>query len=133
MNETVPAATFEPDTSAWPAGHPKTASGRIGVLLLNLGTPDGTDYWSIRRYLKEFLSDRRVIEVPWFVWWPILNLVILTKRPGPKGGKLVAGASLQTERKQRQAKRSRGGGLLEEDDAGSAASERNNSPSGLRK
>ena len=85
MNETVPAATFEPDTSAWPAGHPKTASGRIGVLLLNLGTPDGTDYWSMRRYLKEFLSDRRVIEVPWFVWWPILNLVILTKRPGPKG------------------------------------------------
>lgn len=60
-------------------------SGRIGVLLMNLGTPEATDYWSMRRYLKEFLSDRRVIEVPRLVWWPILNFVILTKRPGPKG------------------------------------------------
>jgi ferrochelatase len=68
-----------------PAGHPPTASGRIGVLLLNLGTPDGTDYWSMRRYLKQFLSDRRVIEVPRWKWWPILNLIILTVRPGAKG------------------------------------------------
>jgi ferrochelatase len=68
-----------------PAGHPPAASGRIGVLLLNLGTPDGTDYWSMRRYLKEFLSDRRVIEVPRWKWWPILNLIILTVRPGAKG------------------------------------------------
>ncbi len=68
-----------------PAGHPPAASGRIGVLLLNLGTPDGTDYWSMRRYLKQFLSDRRVIEVPRWKWWPILNLIILTVRPGPKG------------------------------------------------
>jgi len=59
--------------------------GRVGVLLLNLGTPDGTDYWSMRRYLKEFLSDRRVIEEPLWKWWPILNLIILTVRPGPKG------------------------------------------------
>ena len=59
--------------------------GRIGVLLLNLGTPDGTDYWSMRRYLKEFLSDERVIEVPRWKWWPILNLIILTVRPGRKG------------------------------------------------
>ena len=85
MNEMVPAQTFAPDTSAWPAAHPKVASGRIGILLLNLGTPDGTDFWSMRRYLKQFLSDRRVIEVPRLIWWPILNLIILTTRPGPKG------------------------------------------------
>jgi len=60
-------------------------SGRIGVLLLNLGTPDGTDYRSMRRYLKEFLSDRRVIEVPRLKWWLILNVVILTVRPRRKG------------------------------------------------
>lgn len=68
-----------------PADHPPVLSGRIGVLLLNLGTPDGTDYRSMRRYLKQFLSDRRVIEVPRLIWWPILNLIILTRRPGPKG------------------------------------------------
>lgn len=68
-----------------PDGHPVVAHGKIGVLLLNLGTPDGTDFWSMRRYLKEFLSDRRVIEVPRLIWWPILNLIILQKRPGPKG------------------------------------------------
>ena len=85
MNETLPAPAFKPDTSAWPEDHPKAASGRIGVLLLNLGTPDGTGYWPMRRYLKEFLSDRRVIEVPRLIWWPILNLVILTIRPGRKG------------------------------------------------
>jgi ferrochelatase len=60
-------------------------SGRIGVLLLNLGTPDATDYWSMRRYLKEFLSDRRVIEEPRLKWWMILNLAILTVRPHRKG------------------------------------------------
>jgi len=59
--------------------------GRIGVLLLNLGTPDATSYWPMRRYLKEFLSDRRVIELPRLKWWPILNLVILSVRPGRKG------------------------------------------------
>ena len=59
--------------------------GRIGVLLLNLGTPEATSYWPMRRYLKEFLSDRRVIEVPRLKWWPILNLVILTVRPSRKG------------------------------------------------
>ena len=85
MNEMVPGKVFEPDRAAWPADHPKVASGRIGVLLLNLGTPDGTGYWSMRRYLKEFLSDHRVIEVPKLIWWPILNLGILTLRPGRKG------------------------------------------------
>ncbi len=61
------------------------AGGRIGVLLVNLGTPEATDYWSVRRYLKEFLSDRRVIETPRLIWWPILNLVILTVRPTRSG------------------------------------------------
>ena len=60
-------------------------SGRIGVLLMNLGTPEATDYWSMRRYLKEFLSDRRVIETSRLIWWPLLNGVILTTRPGGKG------------------------------------------------
>jgi ferrochelatase len=68
-----------------PPGHPQVAYGRVGVLLLNLGTPDATSYWPMRRYLKEFLSDRRVIEVPRWKWWPILNGIILTVRPGPKG------------------------------------------------
>jgi len=68
-----------------PAGHPAAASGRIGVLLVNLGTPDATDYWSMRRYLKEFLSDRRVIEENRLKWWLILNLIILSVRPGRKG------------------------------------------------
>ena len=85
MNETKASAQFEPAREAWPSGHPDAPHGRVGVLLLNLGTPDGTDYWSMRRYLKEFLSDRRVIEVPRWKWWPILNLIILTVRPGRKG------------------------------------------------
>jgi protoporphyrin/coproporphyrin ferrochelatase len=62
-----------------------TAGSRIGVLLVNLGTPDATDYWSMRRYLKEFLSDRRVIEENRLKWWLALNLIILTVRPGRKG------------------------------------------------
>jgi protoporphyrin/coproporphyrin ferrochelatase len=70
-----------------PSGHPCVASGRIGVLLVNLGTPDDTTYWPMRRYLKEFLSDRRVIEVPRALWWPLLNLIILTTRPGKSGAK----------------------------------------------
>ena len=56
-----------------------------GVLIVNLGTPDGTDYWSIRRYLQEFLSDRRVIETPRALTpTPILQ-VILLRRPRAKG------------------------------------------------
>jgi ferrochelatase len=74
-----------PASADLPASHPPVRHGRIGILLLNLGTPDATDYWSMRRYLKEFLSDRRVIETSRLVWWPVLNLIILTKRPGPKG------------------------------------------------
>ncbi|HEX2652476.1 MAG TPA: ferrochelatase [Xanthobacteraceae bacterium] len=71
--------------SQLPTDHPIVASGRIGVLLVNLGTPDATDYWSMRRYLGEFLSDRRVIEVNPIKWWLILNLIILTVRPRRKG------------------------------------------------
>jgi ferrochelatase len=67
-------------TSASAAGN-----GRIGVLLVNLGTPEGTGYWAMRRYLKEFLSDRRVIEENRLKWWLVLNLIILTVRPGRKG------------------------------------------------
>jgi ferrochelatase len=55
------------------------------VLLVNLGTPDSTGYWAMRRYLKEFLSDRRVIEENRLKWWLVLNLIILTVRPGRKG------------------------------------------------
>ncbi len=68
-----------------PPDHPAIPPRRIGVLLVNLGTPDATDYWSMRRYLKEFLSDRRVIEGNPIKWWLVLNLIILTVRPGRKG------------------------------------------------
>ncbi|MDR3494311.1 MAG: ferrochelatase [Ancalomicrobiaceae bacterium] len=83
----TPAATSPsvPLNDARPADHPAVASGKLGVLIVALGTPDGTDYWSMRRYLKQFLSDRRVIETPRLLWWPLLNLVILTTRPGRKG------------------------------------------------
>jgi len=81
----LPLITLMSDTSHRPPGHPALAARRIGVLLVNLGTPDATDYWSMRRYLKEFLSDRRVIEENRLKWWLILNLIILTVRPGRKG------------------------------------------------
>lgn len=84
MNVSVDPKAIAPAAHR-PAGHPPVRSGRIGVLLMNLGTPEGTTYWPMRRYLKEFLSDRRVIETSRLIWWPILNLIILTKRPTPKG------------------------------------------------
>lgn len=62
-------------------------ASKIGVLMINLGTPDATDYLSMRRYLEEFLSDRRVIETPKWIWWFILNFIILNTRP-QKSGKL---------------------------------------------
>ncbi len=74
-----------PPPAPLPPDHPPVAFGRIGVLIVNLGTPSGTDYWSMRRYLKEFLSDRRVIEVNPLVWAFVLNAIILTRRPGAKG------------------------------------------------
>ncbi len=68
-----------------PAEHPPVKRAKIGVLLANLGTPDGHDYWSMRRYLNEFLSDRRVIDYARWKWQPLLQLVILTKRPFTSG------------------------------------------------
>jgi ferrochelatase len=73
-----------------PADHPAAQIGRVGVLVVNLGTPDAPTYGPMRRYLKEFLSDRRVIEVPRLVWWPILNLIILTTRPSKSGAKYAS-------------------------------------------
>ncbi len=68
-----------------PPSHPPILPRKVGLLLMNLGTPEGTDYWSMRRYLKEFLSDRRVIEVNRVLWWLILNVVILSFRPTKSG------------------------------------------------
>ncbi len=61
--------------------HPDIKFGKNGVLIINLGTPDSTSWWDIRKYLKEFLSDRRVIEVNPILWKVILNIFILTFRP----------------------------------------------------
>jgi ferrochelatase len=68
-----------------PSGGPSPGSGRIGLLIVNLGTPDATDAGSVRRYLREFLSDRRVIEDQGLTWKFILNAIILTVRPARKG------------------------------------------------
>lgn len=65
--------------------HPKIPRAKVGIVLSNLGTPDATDYWSMRRYLNEFLSDRRVIDYSAWLWQPLLQLVILTKRPFSSG------------------------------------------------
>jgi ferrochelatase len=81
--QTKPAADMR--AVVLPPDHPPVRTGRIGVLLMNLGTPEGTTYWPMRAYLKEFLSDRRVIETSRWLWWPLLNLVILTTRPSRKG------------------------------------------------
>ena len=64
-----------------PADHPAVAAPRVGVLLVNLGTPDAPDARSVRRYLGQFLSDRRVVEIPQILWQPILRGIILTTRP----------------------------------------------------
>ncbi|MCA1243661.1 ferrochelatase [Stappia stellulata] len=68
-----------------PSDHPKVKAGKIGVLLVNLGTPDGTDFRSMRRYLREFLSDKRVIEWPRALWYPILYGIVLNTRPTKSG------------------------------------------------
>ena len=117
MNAPVSSESFR--SAHRPAGHPEVRSGRIGVLLVNLGTPEATDYWSMRRYLKEFLSDRRVVETNRLLWWPILNLVILSRRPQMKGkrlrGDLEQGARREPAedhhaRNRREARRRAGGG-----------------------
>ena len=63
------------------SNHPTVKFGKTGILLVNLGTPDSTSWFDIRKYLKEFLSDKRVIEVNPIIWQVILNLFILTFRP----------------------------------------------------
>ncbi|THD85449.1 ferrochelatase [Aliigemmobacter aestuarii] len=68
-----------------PADHPPVKTARVGILLANLGTPDNYDYWSMRRYLNEFLSDKRVIDFPAWKWQPLLQLIILSKRPFTSG------------------------------------------------
>ena len=85
MDSVLSPHRSDTDTSHRPDDHPDIASGRVGVLLINLGTPDATDYWSMRRYLKEFLSDKRVIEWNRLFWWPILNGIVLQRRPQKSG------------------------------------------------
>ncbi|MCB1477770.1 MAG: ferrochelatase [Tepidamorphaceae bacterium] len=85
MNQIDLRGGFAGSPARFPDGHPSVKSGKIGVLLVNLGTPDGTSYWPMRRYLKEFLSDKRVIEWPKAIWWPILNGIVLSVRPQKSG------------------------------------------------
>ncbi|MBB4658023.1 ferrochelatase [Parvularcula dongshanensis] len=68
-----------------PENHPRIAQGKVGVLLVNLGTPEGTDAASVRRYLREFLSDRRVVDYPRALWLPVLEGIILRTRPKKSG------------------------------------------------
>ncbi len=67
-----------------PKDHPKIPKEKIGLIIGNLGTPEATDYWAVRRYLKEFLSDRRVIDYSPWIWKPILSLILL-RRPFSSG------------------------------------------------
>lgn len=76
MNRSLPNA---------PKDHPKLPQEKVGILIANLGTPDATDYWSMRRYLNEFLSDRRVIDYSPLFWQPLLQLIILSTRPSKSG------------------------------------------------
>lgn len=68
-----------------PDDHPNPSFGKTGVIMINLGTPDATDYWSMRKYLSEFLSDQRVINMPKILWQPILQGIILSIRPSKSG------------------------------------------------
>ena len=72
--------------------HKPVPAGKIGILLINLGTPDAPEFWQVRQYLDEFLSDPRVIETPQFLWWLVLNFYILNARPG-RENKASAGVS----------------------------------------
>jgi ferrochelatase len=91
-----------------PVTHPEVRTGRIGVLLVNLGTPDAPTPAAVRHYLREFLSDPRVVELPKLVWWPILHGIILITRPrksahayaqvwGPDGSPLAAITKAQAQ------------------------------------
>jgi protoporphyrin/coproporphyrin ferrochelatase len=66
---------------ALPDNHPPVAAPKIGVVMVNLGTPDAPTKGAVRRYLKQFLSDRRVVEIPALLWQPILRGIILNTRP----------------------------------------------------
>lgn len=68
-----------------PEDHVALPRAKVGVLLANLGTPDDTSYWPMRRYLNEFLSDQRVVDYPRWKWQPLLQLIILSKRPFTSG------------------------------------------------
>lgn len=82
---TTPERTTAKATGPLPANHPAVQPDRVGVLLANLGTPDGTDQKSMWRYLREFLSDPRVIELNKAIWYPILYGAVLTTRPKKSG------------------------------------------------
>lgn len=69
------------ETGPLPQDHPPVAPQKIGVLLVNLGTPDAPEKKAVKRYLKEFLSDKRVVEIPSIIWQPILRGIILNTRP----------------------------------------------------
>jgi ferrochelatase len=64
-----------------PQNHPSVKTPKVGVLLVNLGTPEAPTPSAVRRYLKQFLSDRRVVEIPALIWQPILRGIILNVRP----------------------------------------------------
>lgn len=66
---------------ALPPDHPPVRSGKVGLLLVNLGSPDAPDVPAVKAYLDQFLSDRRVVEIPAILWQPLLKLVILNTRP----------------------------------------------------
>ncbi|MET0364021.1 MAG: ferrochelatase [Sphingobium sp.] len=68
-------------TASLPNDHPTIKKRRIGVLVVNLGTPDAPEAGAVKRYLREFLSDPRVVEIPQIVWQPILRGIILNTRP----------------------------------------------------
>ena len=69
------------ETGPLPKDHPPVAAKKIGVLLINLGTPDAPEKKAVKRYLKQFLSDKRVVEIPSIIWQPILRGIILNTRP----------------------------------------------------
>jgi protoporphyrin/coproporphyrin ferrochelatase len=69
------------DQKYLPADHPHFAIGKIGVLIVNLGSPDAPEKGAVKRYLKQFLSDRRVVEIPSIIWQPILRGIVLNTRP----------------------------------------------------
>ena len=77
--------SYVEDRKHWPAGHPEVNYGKVGVLLVNLGTPEGYDKRNMYKYLREFLSDKRVIEWSRWFWYPILYGIVLNVRPKKSG------------------------------------------------